>query len=127
MSKTAPSNTDSIIDSRDVIERIEELQAEEIDFDSDKGHWGYSDEAAELATLEALLDDCDSSEFPHGLTLIADHYFEDYARELADDIGAINSDAGWPNNCIDWERAARELQQGYTSVEFDGATYWFRA
>ena len=129
--KTAPTNTDGIIDSRDVIERIEELEAERDAHESDETACAWKKEnpgeAAELATLEALRDDCGSSEFPHGLTLIADHYFEDYARELADDIGAVVKGAEWPNNCIDWERAACELQMDYCNVEFDGATYWFRA
>lgn len=60
------------------------------------------------------------------ITLIRDSHFERYAEELADEIGAINSEASWPNNCIDWERAARELQQDYSTVEFDGVTYWYR-
>lgn len=32
-----------------------------------------------------------------------------YAEDLADSIGAIDSEARWPNDCIDWERATREL------------------
>lgn len=60
-------------------------------------------------------------------SLIADHDFEDYAREYAEDIGAIGEDMRWPANCIDWERAARELRQDYRSVEYDGDTYWHRS
>lgn len=37
----------------------------------------------------------------------------DFAQNLAEDIGAIDEDAAWPNNCIDWERAARELEGDY--------------
>ena len=62
----------------------------------------------------------------HGETLIRDTYFEDYARELAEDIGAINRDASWPNNCIDWEEAASQLQQDYFSVEYGDVIYWIR-
>lgn len=62
----------------------------------------------------------------YGAQLIRDSYFTEYAQELADDIGAINSDAGWPNSCIDWDQAARELKQDYTSIAFDGVTYWVR-
>jgi hypothetical protein len=39
----------------------------------------------------------------------------------------IDSSAGWPNNCIDWERAARELSVDYTTVKFDGDSYYLRA
>jgi len=67
-----------------------------------------------------------AADWRYGETLIRDSYFEEYARELADDIGAIPRDAGWPTTCIDWEQAARELQMDYTSVNFDGVTYWVR-
>jgi hypothetical protein len=46
--------------------------------------------------------------------------------QLAEDIGAINGDATWPNNCIDWDQAAKELRMDYTAVDFDGITYWIR-
>ena len=29
--------------------------------------------------------------------------------------------------CIDWAQAARELRMDYTSVDFDGVTYWIRS
>ena len=60
-------------------------------------------------------------------TMIREDAFEDYARELAEDIGAIPSDAGWPACCIDWEQAARELAMDYTSVRFMGDDYYIRA
>ena len=28
---------------------------------------------------------------------------------------------------IDWAQAAHELQMDYTSVDFDGVTYWIRS
>lgn len=37
---------------------------------------------------------------------------EEYAENLADDIGAIDGDAKWPMMYIDWERAARDLVLG---------------
>jgi hypothetical protein len=45
---------------------------------------------------------------------------------LADDIGAIDRNASWPTNWIDWEKAALELRVDYSSVEIDGKTYWYR-
>ncbi len=47
---------------------------------------------------------------------------EDFAQNMAEEIGAINRDASWPNNCIDWEQAAREIMYDY--VEEGG--YYFR-
>ena len=90
-------------------------------------------EEEELATLETLLSDLQGNGGDHQwegdwypVTLIRDSHFKDYARDYAEDVGAINRDASWPNNCIDWDRAARELQVDYSSVEFDGVTYWYR-
>jgi len=62
-------------------------------------------------------------------TLIADSYFTEYARELADDLGLIpdNGENRWPAYCIDWEYAARELQYDYSAVDIDGARYWIRS
>lgn len=58
--------------------------------------------------------------------LIAESDFEEYAEELAEECGMVNSDAGWPNNCIDWEKAARELAQDYSLVTFRGTDYYWR-
>lgn len=48
---------------------------------------------------------------------------EDFAQDMAEQIGAIDPDAGWPNSYIDWERAARDLMFDYFSTD-DG--YYFR-
>lgn len=47
------------------------------------------------------------------------------------------SDSKWPFTCIDWEQAAKELNQDYTSIELrpldengeecDAITYYYRA
>lgn len=133
------SNSDDIIGSRDVIARIEELQGERDSYvigapdgteTPDPEGWtrDCEDDAAELATLEALAaQGADyAPDWEYGETLIRDSYFQQYAEELAEDIGAIKADATWPNNCIDWEQAARELRMDYTAVDFDGVTYWVR-
>lgn len=59
-------------------------------------------------------------------TLILESDFEEYARDYAEEIGAVPVDARWPCNAIDWERAADELAMDYTSVEFRGDTYLIR-
>lgn len=143
------SNRDDIIDSRDVIARIEELESErqpladaveEIEADEPNhdaealaaaraalADWDASDEGQELAALQALAKQGETlADWDHGEVLIRDSHFEDYARELAEDIGAIDPNAGWPLSYIDWPAAAAALQVDYTSLDFDGVTYWAR-
>lgn len=132
------SNSDDVIDSREVIERIEELKAAWSEATGDD-YADYSlsgddlkaglpdDEAVELVALRALAEEGEGVEdWQYGATLIRDSHFQDYARELAEDIGAVPSEYTWPTSCIDWEQAARELRTDYTSVDFDGVTYWVR-
>lgn len=156
------TNSQDIIDSRDVIERIDFLEDEIEDLkssaeeavpeepDPETGKFKATDgslhddrESAieesiadsdrenyreELRKLEELAEQGSgyADDWRHGSILIRDSHFEDYARQYAEDIGAIDRNARWPNDCIDWEKAARELQMDYTSVEFDGVTYWVR-
>lgn len=119
--------TDSrdILDSREVIERIADLEAIADERGADQMD---ADDAEELAALIAFRDEMSDycPDWEHGETLIADHYFRDYAQELAEDIGAVPSDLSWPVSCIDWEQAARELRMDYTSAELAGVTYWGR-
>lgn len=133
------TNSEDIIDSRDIIERIEYLEGflvDEEDRDADTEYVKLDDETfelefsevEELRQLRELQSEGSdySPDWKYGSTLIRDSYFEDYAQELAEDIGAINRESSWPNNCIDWEQAAQELQMDYTAVDFDGVTYWVR-
>jgi hypothetical protein len=115
------SNWQDIIDSRDVIARIAELEellvADLIE----------AEDYVELLALRKLADQGDGIEdWAHGATLIRDSYFVDYAKELADDLGAYPHEATWPYTCIDWDEAAHDLRQDYTQVDFDGAEYWVR-
>lgn len=82
------------------------------------------DEQAELEELDNL--ESEISEWMHGEAMIPEDEFEDYARELADDLGSTKGDE-WPFTCIDWERAARELAMGYTTVRYQGTDYYVRA
>jgi hypothetical protein len=85
----------------------------------------YPDDAEELAALVALRDDCGARDWHHGVTLIADSAFKDYARDLHEDINGQGA-TEWPYDCIDWDQAADALQSDYNSVEFRGDTYWYR-
>lgn len=129
-----PTNTDDVIDSRDVIEALQELEpivfhdaeptTTEVTMDFLRTTWNALVKLAEQGADY-------SEDWQYGATLIRDSYFKDYAQELADDIGyrdalADRDNVPWPFTCIDWAQAARELQQDYTSVDFDGVTYWVR-
>lgn len=127
------SNSDDIIDSRDIITRIEELETEIEDAladaeEDENNKVDLSQEQEELKALKELAEEASgySSDWQYGCTLIRESNFEDYARQLAEDIGAIDRDANWPNNHIDWEAAADELRIDYTEVDFDGVTYLIR-
>ena len=115
------TNSTDILDSRDILERINYLEIGEEDLDEvDKD---------ELETLRKLIEDIrdyggDTPE--DGFGLIRDSYFETYTEEFAGDIGAIDSNATWPLMHIDWDAAASDLKMDYTTVEFKGITYWFR-
>jgi hypothetical protein len=86
-------------------------------------------DAQELVALRTLAEQAEgyASDWRHGAALIRDDYFERYAQELAEDIGAIQSDAAWPACHIDWEAAADALKQDYTEVDYDGVSYWVRS
>lgn len=125
-----------IIDVRDIIARVEELREELADYENTEGDLEAHDEnleqQGELTALESILEDLagnggdeewEGDWYP--VTLIRDSYFQDYAQELAEDCG-FTAGNEWPARCIDWEQAAWELRQDYTSTEIDGVTYWYR-
>jgi len=95
--------------------------------------WDESDEAKELETLEELLSDLcgyggdeqwEGDWYP--VTLINQDHFTDYAQELAEETGSVNRDARWPNNHIDWDAAADDLKQDYSTVDFEGVSFYYR-
>jgi hypothetical protein len=135
------SNSDDIIDSREVIERIETLasEAEDLFRESvedddaetppgfDPTHWLESWDAEEYRALVALAEAGEgTADWTHGATLIRESYFEDYAREFAQDVYGYSEDSSWPLRHIDWEAAADELKIDYSEIDFDGVAYFVR-
>lgn len=84
------------------------------------------DEEKELTQLRELRDEI-GDEFRHGVALIPESDFEEYAQELADDLGVLDTDNTWPLYCIDWEYAARELKHDYCPIQVDGVWHLYRA
>lgn len=127
-------NTGDVIDSRDVIARIEELESLKADHESDPTGGHFSDEdALELRDLRAFANEAIhySDDWEYGATLIRDSYFVDYIRELIDDCYELpkpaKSDA-WPYRYLvmDYDAAANDAKVDYTPVDFGGVTYWVR-
>jgi len=50
-----------------------------------------------------------------------------YAEDLADQLGAVPEDAGWPASYIDWDAATRDLFMDYYSAPAPGGVWVFRS
>jgi len=130
---------DDVIDVRDIIERLEELEAllhEHLAKHDDSciGDWAEAspEEHKELSMLVALMEEMagyGGDEQWRGdwypLTLIRESYFTDYVQEMLEDCGEIPKDL--PHYIhIDWQATARDVQVDYTPIDVDGATYFYR-
>lgn len=116
-------NSMDVIDSRDIIARLAELEDMDIEDMTE-------DEREESAALAALRDQCEGyGDWEYGEALIRASYFPEYVEELANDIGAVSTlgknDNWWI--VIDWEATARNVQQDYMTVDFGGVEYLMRA
>jgi len=127
------SNSQDVIDSRDIIARIEELTAEveNIDDMPEGDQLKNTEEGAEIrAELKVLTDlteeaEACASDWRYGATMIRKTYFEDYCREMLADCGDL------PKNLpayivIDWAATADNLRVDYSEVDFDGVIYLIR-
>lgn len=149
--RNEPTNRDDVIDSRDIIERIDELETsidsaydeycearKEIEEEPlDKEAWLelehnadgsiIAEEHAELQALESLQDEASgyAGDWRHGATLVRDSYWVEYVQDMLADIGDLPRDLpGYI--AIDWDKTADNIKVDYTSVDFDGVTYWVR-
>jgi chromosome segregation ATPase len=103
---------------------LSSANVEEEQYKQELAEWDEENKE-ELDKLEEIESDF-GGVIPREFTLIAESDFEDYAREMAEDIGAINRHAAWPANCIDWEQAANELKMDYSVIELESTTYYYR-
>lgn len=119
--QTAPENEERL---DEIIAETQALNVEKADLIA-----GQDDsDLEELAQLKAFVEEVEgyANDRVRDTTFIRESHFTEYAEQLAEDIGAVNEGAQWPNNCIDWDKAASELKIDYTSADLDGVTYWFR-
>lgn len=120
--------TDDVFDSREVIERIAELESELEDLDADDDYDEIIELRDELTALIEFRDEYDGlfgDSFKDGITFIHEDYFTDAMKELCEDIGYLPE--GTPEwLVIDWDETADNLRADYSEAEFRGSTYWAR-
>lgn len=148
-------NGDDTIDSRELAELLAEMASDRVDLEdaleeaietvtdalegaTQENYDAIEDAKRALAEwdeeygeqYEALKEFCDSAEqycadWVHGVQLILDEHWTEYAEQLTDDLGALPS--GIPEwVVIDWEQTAENLKADYTAVEWGAYTYWVR-
>lgn len=144
-------NKEDLLDSRDIIDRIEELakfqievfnEQQSIEGDDDlqideddytaKHFRQWLDDAPsdedreELKALLALNDECEGlSDWKYGETLIHSNYWVEYVEGLLIDCGDLPKEI--PHYiAIDWEKTADNIEQDYMRVDFDGEEYLIR-
>jgi hypothetical protein len=123
-----------IIDTRELHDYLAELeerqqaaaQADQTRHEDEELAPLNEDEQLDLAELQAMRDGIEDWQF--GETLIPEDEFIDYVRQLAEDVGDINSEQSsrWPYNHIDWPAAADDLREDYTEYTYGGVTYLAR-
>lgn len=139
--------TDEQIDSRDIIEKIEELTDEFIaatedgvepdewidprdcQMSADDWKLGLSDDDAELlAALIKFREEEDGNyddSFADGVFFIHADDFTDAMKEMCEDVGYLPKDTpDWL--VIDWEKTSDNLRADYRESNLRGGEYWAR-
>ena len=153
MSTTATTPIDNfadMLDSRDIIARIEWLKEDrETHADSIAAASEYAEEspeydalmttgradwdatsldAKELYALTAFAKECEGAGVPdweYGATLIRYSCFTEYVQDMLEDCASLARDLPWYIE-INWDATARNVRYDYMCVEFGDVTYWVR-
>ena len=114
----------------DDAEELADLQTEVDKATEALEEWNFSLAGEEFTVLEELLNDLRDKGGDHQwegdwypVSLIRDSYFTRARDELLEDIGEL------PKNLPSYLKIEVDydaLQQGYSSVEYNGVTYWAR-
>lgn len=137
---------DDLVDTRKLIERIEELELDHMDGDgimTDVGLWDTV-ERVEYRGLAGLVEKIGEEACRDGVTLIHEAYFRDHIKEEYLEIGGeyheevprsngkmryvplVELYSRRPFNSIDWDAVASDEESDYSQVEIDGATYYYQ-
>ena len=129
-------HTADVIDVRDIMTRLEELEATRDEYNewhSDPSAWDKIEDGQpqELLFLVGILEELagyGGDEKWRGnwypVALIRETYFSDYAIELLNDAGDLEHIPAWVE--IDWEGTVENVRGDYSPIVIDGVTYWYR-
>lgn len=125
--------TDAFFDSRDVIERIAELEllAETMNDEEETNEAraeAYAEyDGEEYNALISLQEEAEGyiSDWQYGETFISEDYFTEYTVKMLSDIGYLPADLPtWI--VLDADATAKNVKVDYTEFEFRGTTYYAR-
>ena len=110
------TNSDDVIDSRDILDYIEKYKTDK----------NFEDEVKALQSIVKQYGDVYSDgirDLEFGVFFIRDSYFEDYMWDFFLEVNQIDEAL----ECyIDIEAFARDQQYNYDTVDFDGVHYWYQ-
>ncbi|RMH16984.1 MAG: hypothetical protein D6698_08955 [Gammaproteobacteria bacterium] len=113
------------IDSRNVIEKLEEINGQLEDTD-DLDESELDELLEDKQILESIVEQCsDVPDWEYGETLIRSDYFPNYIEDLCKDCGWIPQDLPWWLE-IDWDKTAENCKIDYMSVDICDETYYIR-
>lgn len=101
------TNTDSLIDSRDLMEYLQD-----------------NSEDSEAAEFAKEFQDY-TSDYDYGEIAIRDSYFTEYVRDLVAECGYIPKDLpSFIESAINWDTVADNVKEDYVSIPFGNTDYW---
>tara|TARA_Y100000593_G_scaffold88918_1_gene172075 strand:- start:498 stop:854 length:357 start_codon:yes stop_codon:yes gene_type:complete len=112
---------DDTLDSRDIEERIVELENDNNLAEEEK---------EELKELLSIKEECEHYGWEHGIYFISEYYWQDYCKDFAYDCGYIEDiervNANPLTYCVDWEKWADEMKIDYSSITINNRDYYWR-
>lgn len=76
-----------------------------------------------LQLLKELENYCGTAS---GVLLIPENKFDEYARELVEELYDLNSIPDFILDNVNWDGVASDIKSDYTECEWNGVTYYYR-
>lgn len=109
-----------VIESRDIIERLDELESDEDSLDDND-----KEELEVLREFKNAFGDHD--DWKHGIAIINRSYFVEHVKELLADIGIPENLENFPSYiAIDWDATAYNIERDYSSYDINGTEFLAR-